>query len=483
MRNAIKITTCFVLLLLFTLSFASTSKIKKDKMELVKTGPIMENKVISGYYCFYIKEEQGRNNLFQLEIINKNMETKQNLEIILDRLYIIKDIYRSGAVFAIEYASTHPEKPKSLIEFYDAAGKKINSWEKEGSINFHLEAVPGLGYLKLENVIKPEKTVLVSLLNEKGNQIWEYKNDKISNVKNIGGFIEYAGEKLIAIQYLGSDYQAIFFIDSRTGKDLFNFNLREKGYYYDYQRIDVHLVNDQIILYGQENVYNENNKLDMHAGFFVKVFEWNGKPVTDKHFNWTKNLAKWVTFKEASGEINRKMLFFDLVKSGDKFYAICQKYNIDKKEVLTDSSLIADRKNLTSSTFRYFMIFQLNKNFEIENVRLAPTELKSYNFIEMSEDEKEFSIIACEGALNTIKDVAVTSFVFDPIKDKMMPGGKTAYVHSVTIHRDGKISSGKLELDGKATYVSIYPSLPGQIAYMFYKDKGKDYERKILSLN
>lgn len=478
-----KIIKLFLLFILLLNTFLAEAKISsKDEMEVIRTGAIFENNVINGYYCFYVKEKQGRNNLFFLEIINRSLETKQSIEMVMDRQTIVKKVVSSGNAFAVEYASTHPEKPKSSIEFYDASGKKLNSWEKEGAVNMTFESVKNVGYVRLENNFSSEKKVAIVFLDNSGKQIWEFVSERMNKIKRVDGLLEYADEKTIAVQCLGTDHQSIFFIDTKTGKETFSYDLKEKGYYYDYQRIDLHIVNNQIVMYGQENIYNEKNKLDMHAGFFVKIFELTGKPVLDKHFNWTKNLAQYVTFKEESREINRKMLFFDLIKSGDNFYAVCQKYNTEKKEVLTDSSLIMDRKSLTPSTFRYFVIFQLNKNMEVEKVKLAPTELKSYNFIEKSEDEMEFSIVACDGALNTIKDVAVTSF-FDPIKDQMLPGGKTSYIHSVTMDKSGKLTSNKLELDGKSKYISVYPALPGEIVYMFYREKGKGYERKIISLN
>ncbi len=471
-----------LMLIFFGNSFvALAKKASKDELELVKTGAIFENNVASNYYCFYIKEKQGGGKtLYQLEILNKDLTTKAKMEMVLDKLTIVKSIVRNGDAFAIEYASSHPDKPKSTIEFYDAAGKKLSSWEKENA-NLYFEAVKGVGYLKVENIISPREASVL-LLDNSGKEVWKFTDEKIAKVKSVGALIEYTSENVIAVQFIGVDYQAMYFINTKTGKEMFSYDLKEKGYYYDYQRIDFQMVNDQIIMYGQENVYNENNKLDMHAGFFIKTFDMRGKLISDKHYNWTKDLTKYFTFKESSGEINRKMLFFDLIKSGDKFFAICQKYNIDKNEILTDSTIISDKKSVSSSTSRYFVIFQLDSKMEIENVKLAPTELKSYNFIERSETEKEFSIIACEGASNTIKDVAVTS-LYDPIKDMMIPGGKKAFVHSVTLDKSGKLTTAKLELDGKSTYVSVYPAVPGQICYMFYKEKGKDYERKLLPLN
>lgn len=281
-------------------------------------GEITKNDELVGYYTFFEVEKVDKKNvIYQVDIADNNLNKVSTFEIKRDKMSRLFEVAFNGENFLLTFFA--PKGKKSVLEYlvYSKNGEELGSYIAEDlskwqtqqmSMQLQQEEVASMasfsagsqGFIVTHSIDVGKKNgYVVIALSNSAEVLWKHAT-KEGNPEHELGDIVMVTPKYIAVNrnykksvLSGDNKLGIVAIDTKTGDELFDFDLASKGAIsYNMQNCFIDDSKDQFLLIGE--MYKEGDKVgkDPSTGLFIRVLDKEGSEVTTNKYLWAKDIAK-----------------------------------------------------------------------------------------------------------------------------------------------------------------------------------------------
>lgn len=390
----------------FSAAAQNLTKLGVSEVRLQSFGEIIEAEQVKGYYYFYQLERAGKNNIYQLVILDENLREVNSKELIRPQSYQLIAGAFNGEAFGFLFYNAI--KPVTGLVSYSAKRNAVEfitldkTLKETGSV---IQNIPDRGYSRViytnfTNGLEPEYTLLaavpkqgfilytypdeneyeVEFYDNSAKKIWSQRapEDKMD--------VELADEAFQSEKYVGSlierrkgilshdaDY-TLLVQDVQTGKQLLNkpieddkFNLMASNIFYEED-------SKTITVFGEFFELGDKQYKSQGLGFFCKVLDMEGNVIRDKYITWNGDIAKVVPV-DAKGRMDgkKRVLIHEVIKTADgEIFIIGEQYRRTSSMAGFASTALSGSKNgmtLTQLEMSDMVIFHFGKDLSAKDVQ------------------------------------------------------------------------------------------------------------------
>ena len=497
--------------------------------------PISIKNELKGYYLVYrLDKVDKKNDLYQIEILDLNMQTTHKINMQKPRGSFSTGGYFNGDVFCFTFLKSdfysmdyeiigQDGKPITSYKINPKANKQIPSYTSQpvqgggSGYSSGLFPIPHKGFLRGYTDDK-RRTQSFELFDNTGKKVWSIAPGN-SNPKDYeAGTIQFANEKYAVIAFSsrpkmmsakGSKTETLI-IDIKTGKILGRTALSNTKYYLSEYGVSYDEFKDEFHLYGEYYGLKKNGKLDIHnkLGFFSKVVKPTGSKVKDHFVSYSVDIAKKIPADQRKKVLDKMSLFVHemIFTESGKIYAVAEQY----KKVVSGSGVAVKALGSVLSTatggaatasasafsiqLHDMMVFEFTPSMQVSKVHTIEKKMTSLNLPEgygiNSEDRLGYFIKAYgwfDYEYTTVskdkKQFNVVYINYDKTIKKKKENTSKYVVGYIGLNDDQKLTSGIFKINGRPTWYRAVPAKPGYLAIFEYYKKEKKLTSRLEKLD
>jgi hypothetical protein len=490
------------------------------KVNVRNSGEIMDGDEVRGYFVFYVSDKiDKKTNEYTVQVSDNNLNKVKDIVFQSDKNdQILEASYNNNSIMFL----IHNRKEKTLeYRCFGFDGKQKSTYTKE--LSKRSEAL-------LEQTYKDEEGQNEALFNVNNNGFvtiypvregkhYSYEINFFFSDRNKSWSYEAAEEqedKYNSALYLGCTDSIVFFevikrkklmsrdnqnwilgINIFTGKKDFEFSTELEDY--NFYPLNMARLNgtSNILLVGTYYEAGKEPGRDNTLGLAAWTVSSQGKVLAKKYNPWDGAIGKYLP-TDAKGRVEDIgfLYFHKLMQTEDgNFYAVGEGYKKVVSGLGVASKVLGAMNNgggLGVSAFKVkvtnMVVAQFDQNFNIKNAKVFE---KRHNTIELSTGYEFLTphtmalIARASGAFDydfTQTDKFHTRITVGYSDYEKTSDYKGRTFNSIT-YIDGKLSTDKINLNSKSTWMRIFPAKPGYISILEYFKKEKTLEMRLEKIN
>ena len=480
-------------------------------------GVIKEDNQVKGYYFFYLKDKVSRElTSYGLYIYNNNLEATHNIEFTKPKNSMLLESSYNGDRLCFSFVN---QKLKTLeLDMYDNSGKLVSTYSvkdvspaelnyyvsmvqsEEDEFNGSLMAVPGKGFIRYGMEKEGGYRTSIEFIDNNGKKAWA--TEPFSKEKKSYETTEpvFANENVavtnisVRPKLMSSDIDYNMVVhEISSGKELFKFPLiHDKGHLV-MMGMNYDAAENQYLLYGEYYGKTGNGRLDVKnkQGFFVQVYDKNGKLVKENFSSWEKDIAAIIPVASKGRMENDAIIFVhNVIKTADgNYFAIGEEF---KKKVSGRAMLVnaaGGEAALMEIQMMNMVVFQFDKDLKpvkayiIEKKKshillqkgmstVSPHKLgyimKLYGYF-------DYAFTTESNDKSTFNSVYI-NYARDKENDSNLDVGTIYY-------KDKEIAVDHVKLNTRPSSFKIIPAKSGYITILEYQRKTKTVELRLEKLD
>ena len=470
-------------------------------------GPILAESEVSGYYMFYKTDRLSETEFsYELKILDQNLNEliSQKIEGTY-HLYLVSCVYNNETLLIKFYDSM---KRMFTITQYDNNAEEISVLKESAGDTFtnNITMPYHLGISNNPDLFPMNKCGFIDYRSvattgdffkclgfeidfypsQVDRENWTFASDKSSLLHNRAKFI-YGDKNIIlssilknkkfSISQLGE--LSLLALDTKTGEKVYEKIVSHPKYQFSIMSaIDAIDEEGNITLFGfyyPKEVNEEDNSTSL--GMFSAVIDSSGNFSERNYISWEDDASKFVDInKEGFLKDIGNIFFHDIIKNADgNIYLIGEQYSRNHKIYTVEIVL----KNL--------MIFQLNSDYEIQEVKTIEKEKSVIDFpllFSFKSPQYLASFIKFENNfIQSNKDKSIFSYSYTN-KVKIKRKTEKLFFGNIT-YTDSELSQDYIEIEA-VTYkkdVSTLPAKLGNVVIVEYLNAEKELRMRIEKIN
>jgi len=495
MRKIYFVAALFTCALFSQISYSQSVELTEiSKKEFKGVHPIINNTTneVKGYYCYYVRERQGKETEFVVALFNKSLELIKQTPIVMTKRSAVDGSCFNGSEFLFVF--NDPVKKALSYVSMDTSGNiiKTKGVTEAKSYTATADVFPGQEGFFIVKPIKEKKVgYSVEKLDRNLTTIWEKRYTVETGIATAENVLSQNGRVMIVQMYRpklisNKVNMKLICLDDKNGNDVFVSNLGngESTLIPTSCLVD----KDQNIVAGGMYFDGEKYTETSSDGIFLMKFDKTGKEVFVTKDDWNDGLKKAIAKNTKSTVAlgTKPRVYFHSITETEKGYQI-----ISETFRLNYQLISSGLKDLISGRWIGSMGGDDNKpiTFEVLDFLVfnysADGKMGEFNII-----EKEHTKISCYYPYNRMAGLrlahAVKSFgYFDYAFTTKMPGSMGDYLISchysknpnfgITSIEPGNTSTTKHVPIEKRTIkdgsVGVLKNVPGKIVVYIYNRK------------
>ncbi len=481
--------------------------------------PILENNEIRGYFFFYISDKvDKKTNEYTIQIYDENLKKVRDIVFEGDKhIQLLESSYNGNTMMFLFY---DPKEKTLEYRAYGTDGKQKVTYTKElnkrskmlieqtygtkseDAQNEALFDITNVGYTTIYPVKEGKYySYEVNFLFTDRNKQWTYEAAEEQDDKWAAAVYMGNTDSLILFEVIkqktllgGKPHSWLLALNIFTGKKQFEISTEsEEDYKFYPTNISTISGSSEFFLMGA--YYDKDDKIakDRSQGIAAWKMNVNGKIVSKKYNSWTGEIGKYLqTDKKGRVDDIGYIFFHKILQTSDgDFFAIGEGY----KKVVSAMGVMSAMMNRGSggvSTFKIkvtdMVMMKFNKDFEIKGADIYD---KNSNSIEMPAGAGYLSphmmalIVKAYGGFDydyTKLNRDRSSFIMaysDYEKSKDFKG----MTFNTISYNNGKITTDKLNLSSKNTFIRVLPAKTGSVMVWEYNKKKKEVSLRLEKMN
>ncbi|MFZ5554250.1 MAG: DUF6770 family protein [Bacteroidota bacterium] len=465
-----------------------------SKKEFKGVHPIMDNSTneVKGYYCYYVRERQGKETEFVVALFNKSLVLIKQTPIVMTKRSAVDGSCFNGKEFLFVF--NDPVKKALSYVSMDTTGKiiKTKGVTEEKSYTATADVFPGEDGFFIIKPIKEKKVgYSVEKLDRELNSVWEKRYTVETGIATAENVLSQNGKVMIVQMYRPKliskkvDMKLIC-LEDKTGNDVFVSNLGNG---------ESTLIPTSFLVDKDQNVvaggmyfdgekYTETNS----DGIFLMKYDKSGKELFVSKDDWDNGLKKAIAKNTKSTVAlgTKPRVYFHSITESEKGYQIIsetfrmnyQLVSSGLKDLITGRWIGSmggdDNKPITFEVLD-FLVFNYSND----------GKLSEFNII-----EKEHTKISCYYPYNRMAGLrlahAIKSFrYFDYAFTTKMPGQTGEFLISCHYSKNPNFGITSLEPDKmsetkhipidkrtiKDGSIGVLKNNPGKVVVFIYNRK------------
>ena len=509
-----------------TSSQGQTNSFKNIKRAyLQSTKALTINGEVKGYYTFWFLEKVNKKeNSYMLTLMDENLETTQELELVKDKNYILLESAYNGSTFCFSFINYKLK----VVEYnmYDMKGKATGTYTTEKLSNMELQYMASLvateddvysgglmpiadkGFIRYGMEKGDGWRYTIEMITNKGKKTWETNSGNEDGKAYESASPMYSnGTTLVSLVstrkgMMSKNMDAYcVFTNTTNGDELFRTEAgssNDKKYVFQPIGINFDESVNEYFLYGE--YFNDGDKImkDKSQGFYFQNISKSGALIKESFASWTKDIAAKLPVNE-NGKMDKNMsiAIHNMVRTADgKLFAIGEQF---KKSVSAGGvalNILAAANGQSGGSDAAIMkieihdmvVLEFDENMEIEKAKvfakatqnvylpkgygslstpmlgyiLKSRGLFDYNFTSMSADRTTFHC-------------AYTNYDRNKAENSNYVIGNISYTGD-------KLEFEKIRLSKKPTTFLVMPAKPGYLAILEYFSKEKKIDIRLHEL-
>jgi hypothetical protein len=487
------------------------------------SGTIMENNEVSGYFTFYMSDKIDKNtNEYTVRIADKDLNPIKDIKFEDDKdVAILESSYNGNSIMFLFY-----NKKEKTLEYraYDFNGKQKMSYTKElnkrskmlleetygqtsdEGQNEALFDIENRGYVTVYPVKEGKYySYEVNFFFTEKRKQWTYEaaeeqDDKFAKAIYLGNTNDICLFEVVKQKSLlgGKPHSWVLGLNIETGKKVFEISTEKESDYKFYpMNISTLQGGNNILMMGTYYGLDDNILKDRSQGLGMWVLAPDGKVISKKYNSWENDFSKFLNIGN-KGKINNIgfLYFHKIVQTDDgKFFAVGEGYRkeVSAAGVLSNALSMASgssRSNISNFKVKVtdMVLLQFDDKFNVQGATIydkfnnniampggtgfmSPHVMAlmvkawggfDYDYMQINKDRSNFVI----GYSDYEKSGEYKGVTFNSIS-----------------YYDHKVSTDKIKLDSKSSWMKIYPAKTGHVVIMEYFKKAKKIEYRMEKLN
>ncbi|WPP51142.1 DUF6770 family protein [Catalinimonas niigatensis] len=508
---------CFcVSLIMFTKSPLLAQK--KDfsdflTVKLRNMGPIIKGNEVKGYYMFYQTDKIDRKtNVYQLRILDQNLNEVGNREIIESRyLTLLEGSFNEQSILLKFY----DVKEKQLkFHQYDQLGKLITektviveskydvaTFNTEASSNeiqgTKLFAVPEKGFVHY-NLTKSKKLgYSIDFIPENGFKSWTYTSDPESKEIEGASLATVTSEMILNVvakkpSLLSKD--ATFYLmalDIRTGKKLFEKKMEDNQFSLQILNSFHDDLTGNTTLFGQYYAAEDKMFKSGSLGIFSVEIDKSGNLTSEKYISWFKDVTQFLPVNQKGKVDDMGYLYFHKIvrnKKGEVF-AIAEQYRKAADGVGIAMAAMGASTSVVKMVIEDLVIFKFSPEFTLTDVDIFEKEKSSVSL------PQGYSMVSTALMGHYLKSVGNFDYTFTQLSaDKAnlitgyvdyekRKGEKNGWAFGAVSNTGSNYSLDKIALSVDASDVRVLPAKHGYVLISEYYANKKKLDLRLEKIN
>ena len=512
----VKMNFLAILFLCFTASIHAQSKMidRINSVELKDMGAIKDEKGVVGYYFFYeVDKIDRKTRVFELKILDANLEEIVNKKIKSGKKTSLIEAKFNGSAIMLKFMEKKGRTKMYKFKTYALDGdegktitRKLS--KKEYKPPFYINSkrginhgnalfpIPGKGFVQYAAVKNKKWGYIIDYLGEENS--WAYKSEKTSKMLEYTQYIAADEDLLLSSlskfknSWGKGQHNSILAIDVNTGEKIFE-NVLHKTKPISILNGFIDRANNEIVVFG---IYYKDKAKTHKAkskGIYISSLDLQGNVKQEKFLSWEKGAKRFMKRdKKGKNRKGRYLTFHDIVRTKDgKIIALGEQFRkqIDGAAIV-GSFLSGGNSKLNASKLMIenFVAIQLNSDLKVEKVKIFKKKKSTAKVLGMGFESPQLMayLAKAQGAFDYAftqqnEDHSVTSFGY--IFWERRKGEKNGYSFGVINYADGKFSTDKIKLKGKASVIKILPGPVGYILVVEYQKKKKKLDMRLEKIN
>jgi len=507
METKFSISIILILVLTFSHHLMQAQKTKVlNGISGLKTrnmGPIIEGNSIKGYYLFCQEDRLDfKTSSYQLWILDENgnevgserikgskylnlVEGAYNGKTILMKFYnakdkqvIIKRFGKDGKL--IKTFSSKLEKYEASV--YQSNGDK----EIEGT---SLHAIPGKGFANYRFVKNKKIGYKIEFYPENGEK-WKTGSARESKNVEMANFLGVQGDVLLSSVTKKNSIlsrkvrNTILGTDINTGKKRFEVKMNNADYDIQIMSVVPDSQDGDIQLLGLYFKLGDNVFKDPSLGFCKIQIDQNGIISDSKFISWASDVSKFIPVNE-KGKLNGTgyVYFHKIVTDArGEVFLIGEQYKKTVSPLGIAINVIGGRASNFQLTVSDLITFHLSRDFDLKGVDIF-SKSKSQIELPAGAGINGVHLLAAYMKIYGAFDYSFTQEALDKsvftvgfVDWEKKRKEKNSLIFGAITRVDGKYVLDKIDMETKASYISVQPGKPGYVLLFEYFRKDKRLE-------
>jgi hypothetical protein len=515
-----KIISLCLLMLAFIINAQAQAKLEIDnviKITLRKSGPIIQNNDVKGYYFFFQSDKIDRKtNEYTLKLTDQNLNNAKDIKFQDSKDVILVESSYDGDGLMFTF---YDRKAKTLENrLYGMDGKQINTYTRdldkrsqqmieefyslggEQSENKGLFGIQNQGFLSLYPIRDGKKNLYeINFYSTQTKKQWTYTpaddDEKREFAQFIGATDSIAFFEVLKFERKMSKNSTSFLTGYylNSGKMAFEIPTIDKNYQLYPMNLAKREASNNIILMGP--YYNSDDRVmaDKTLGMAIWEINSSGKIINTKYNSWETDFGKYLSINDKGkiDDIGYLYIHKILQTSDGNFYAVGEGYKKTASALGIAMNILSQSysNSVTKVTVTNFVMLKFDSKF---NVTGATIYEKNKNLIELPGTAADMNsgpslavYIKYTGGFDyaytqTNKDIS--SFVVGYTDYVKSDDYKGMTFNSIS-YNDGAITRDKIDLKSKASNTAILPAKFGNVLVLDYYKKDKKLDIHMEKLN
>ncbi len=488
--------------------FAQTDFNKVKRVNLSNCDAIFSNEEVIGYYTFFYLDKENRNeDLYQLNIMDKNLKVTYSVELVISKRSWLLESKFNDERFCFSFINFKDKKIEYL--FFDKQGKKVAEYKtpelsrtelslmsqtmtsQDANYSGGLIGITGKGFVRYGLEKEDGWRMEMEMIDNNGKKLWSVNSNTKAKKAFESAMPVYANKDIVASLFgsreklMSKDIlYSILFHDVNTGKELFRTEPLTNGKKLLPIGVSFEVTSKEYIIYG-EYYDQEDNMKDNSKGYFFQSYTLTGTKKKEVFVGWANDLAKvFPQSKEGKPNNDFYISLHNMIRtSNGKFYGIGEEFNKAVSAFGVASTLLSQGNGGTAVmkiVLHNMVVFEFDQNFKVINIKEIEKEKTNvqlpqglgalstpmlgfylraygefdYEYSSLSKDQKTFT-------------AAYVNY------DREKGASNNYVIGTIGVGKDGKLGTDKIRLSDKPTKFIVMPSKPGYVAVLKYYAKEK----------
>lgn len=494
------------------------------KVSVKNVSPIMENNEVKGYYFFYYKDKASKGiSNYGLMLYNNNFEETHNIDITKPSNSMMLEGSYNGTHFCFSFLN---QKGKFIeYQIYDLNGKDAGSYKVDDLSNAEIQwyasmvqseedefsggimPVPSKGFVRYGMEKEGGYRACIEYFDNTGKKQWT--TEPFSTTKKSYETTEpvYADDKIVVTNIFIREKALSTDGDSKMiahnisdGKKKFEFALTHANGILVPMGLNYDKDASQYISYGEYYAKKgKDEKIDVKnkIGFYLQIFDENGKLVKESFSSWEKDIAAVIPVnKKGKLDNNAYVFVHNVVKTAEgKYYAIGEQFKkaVSGKGIAMNlaANALGGSSNaaMTEIEMMDMMVFEFDADLKptkatiIEKEKSEVVLQKGMSTVSVHKLGFMMKMMGYFDYAFTTESVDRTSFNAVYINyDRDKKAGTNSTIGSITLNKSKEIETKKIQLNTKPTRYLIMPAKSGYLAIFEYHKKEKTVDFRLEKL-
>lgn len=328
-----------MLALLFSpaLFYAQNYEIKDIYKQSVRTGTIMKNGEVQGYYNAYRVEKTSKGKIrYEVEILNENLGLELKKDLVVDKRMAIMEVEYNGKAILFKFYDTKENNityyvmnengtfSKPFSKDFGKNKKAIQEVEllaKAEKPTFSLFEVGDIGFVDIHTYSIKMNAYEITYISNEGKIIWNYIPKAGKEIRNASFLLGTENLMLItesvSKNLAGKEMSYNLMALSPRGDEVFSVPLEQDNYILSPQNVFINQRDGNFVLIGEYYNPSKNIKKDPAEGIFFRGINEEGLWVYDKLISYERDIKKAMIATELEEVKGWKIYFHDIFRLND----------------------------------------------------------------------------------------------------------------------------------------------------------------------